>query len=487
MLRQVASEASKFVGQRKMFIKQIDQRSGEIYYVLNKWPTAPKQPAETEYFEASELLLDLDDMFSKHVRPVTEKDESQALKQWSRSPKEKSIKTILGNLERTLGESRSGAFKARSRPLHAWRLGRYDVFSAALRVSRAPLIDFSQGAISTSTAETGPSMIHLLCSENGIEQQALMNDSQLLQRFQSRLSSFKSDQGPRVSANQLSEALGSQNSLISLRRLVSQYLSCNPNGIAFHQAHSTQQQLQPDLSSSVRDACESVWGKTLKQNTRDILTFIGNLGQRLSAREEHIGGPLCGFGMKLSAEICVPTISRQYLNTGSEIDYWSSSDQGIGDIVQVLATYTRHLIADSKRNKLDVKGREALLKLLVGDVDQEDPLTVRSLILDLLQDKSREGMAQKALDAYRAYIVLLGHLGAAALLEHEMQLFVSREIEGSRDREGLENSGHKPDATVAEAFKVAIDNVVVPPNKTALPANLDFAGCVMLDLKAIGN
>ncbi|ESU12877.1 hypothetical protein FGSG_06740 [Fusarium graminearum PH-1] len=150
MLRQVASEASKFVGQRKMFIKQIDQRSGEIYYVLNKWPTAPKQPAETEYFEASELLLDLDDMFSKHVRPVTEKDESQALKQWSRSPKEKSIKTILGNLERTLGESRSRAFKARSRPLHAWRLGRYDVFSAALRVSRAPLIDFSQGAITVS-------------------------------------------------------------------------------------------------------------------------------------------------------------------------------------------------------------------------------------------------------------------------------------------------------------------------------------------------
>ncbi|CEI38782.1 hypothetical protein FVEN_g4682 [Fusarium venenatum] len=489
MFRQAADGTSKLMGRRKMFIKKTDPRSGEIYYVLNKWSHAPKSPPENDYFEANGLLLDLDDMFSKHVRPATEKDDIQALKLWSRNPKEKAIRKNLYKLEKTLDESRLRVFEARSRPLNSWRLGSYDVFSAALRApSRSPLIGYSQGAISTSTAETQPSKLHLLCSNNGIEAEALHNGgSLLLERFQSRLSLFKSETGPEVSASQLSEVLGSQDSLTSLRRLVSQYLSCNPNGIAFYQAHNAQQDSQLDLSLDVRTACESFWQPNVPQSTCDLLTFIGNLGQRLSAREEHLGGPLCGFGMKLSAEICVPTISHQYLNMGSEINHWSSSDQGIGDIVQVLGTYMRHFTTDPESNKLDVKDREALLKLLVGDVDQEDPPTVRSLILDLLQDKSREDMAQKALDAYRAYIVLLGHLGAAALLEHEIHFFAAGEIGGSRDGDRLEDSGHQPDATVAEAFQVAIDNLAVPPDKAVLPANLDFAGCVMLDLRAIGN
>ncbi|GKU02744.1 hypothetical protein FLAG1_04801 [Fusarium langsethiae] len=471
MFRQVAS---KLIGQPKMFIQKTDHKSGEIYYVLNKWPTAPKPPAEDEYFQANDLLLDLDGMFSEHVRPATEEDDIQALKLWTRDRKKNKIHGNLSQLKKMLDVSRSRAFEARSRPLNSWRLGNCDVFSAALRApSQAPLIGYSQGAISTSTAETRHSLLHLLCSNNGIEEQALEDDSLLLQRFQSRLSSFKSEQGPKVSASQLSEALRSQDSLTSLRRLVSQYLSCNPNG------------LQPDLSLNVRDACESFWQQNLQQSTHDLLTFVGNLGQRLSAREDHLGGPLCGFGMKLSAEICHPTISRQYLNMGSEINHWSSSDQGLRDIVQVLGTYMRHFVTNSEPNKLDVKGRKALLKLLVGEVDQEDPPTIRSVILDLLQDRSREDMAQKALDAYRAYIVLLGHLGAAALLEHEMQLFVAGEIEGSKDTGGLKNSGHQPGATVAEAFQVAIDNLVVPPDEPALPANLDFAGCVKLDRRTI--
>jgi hypothetical protein len=473
-----------------MFIKKKDPESGDICYVLNKWPYAPKSPAENEYFEVNDLVLDLDDMFSKHVRPVTEKDDIQAIQLWSRNSKEKAIRRKLFKLEKALDESRLRVFEARSGPLNSWRLGSYDVFSAALQApSHYPLIGYSQDAIiDTSTAKTEPSKLHLLCSNNGIEANVLhQGNPLLLQRFQSQLSLFKSEEGPKVSASQLSEALRSQDSLTSLRRLVSQYLSCNPNGIAFYQAHNAQQDSQPDLSLNVRNVCESFWQPNVPQSTCDLLTFIGNLGQRLSAREEHLGGPLCGFGMKLSAEICVPTISRQYLNMGSEINHWSSSDQGIGDIIQVLGTYMRHFTMDPKPNKLDAKGREALLKLLVGDVDQEDPPTVRSLILELLQDESREDMAQKALDAYRAYIVLLSHLGAAALLEHEIHFFAAGEIGGSRDGEGLENSGHQPDATVAEAFQVALDNLVVPSDKAVLPANLDFAGCVMLDLRAIGN
>ncbi|RGP69647.1 hypothetical protein FLONG3_7725 [Fusarium longipes] len=474
----------------KMFVKAQDKWGGS-YYVLNKWPYRPKRPAEDEYFQVNDLLLDLDDMFSNQVRPVTEEDDEQALKLWSRDRKKKSIRKNLYQLEQRLDESRLRAFQVRSKPLNSWRLGSYDVFSAALRApSRAPLIDLSegrQGSVSTSTAETQPNMLHLLCSNNGIENQALEDDSLLLKRFQSRISSSEYDDSPKVSASQLSQALESQDSLTSLRRLVSQYLSCNPSGIAFHSTYNDPQESQPNLSLNVRDMCESFWQQNVQQSTRDLLTFIGNLGQRLSAREEHIGGPLCGFGLRLSAEICVPTISSQYLNMGSEVNHWSSSDQGLKDIHQVLEAYLRHLITDSEPSKLDVKGRRELLKMLAGSVDQEDSPTVRSLILDSLQIKSRGDMARIASDAYRAYIMLLGHLGAAALLQHEMQLFAAGEIERLRGREGPENTGHQPDTTIAQAFQAAIDSIVVPLDKAALPRNLDFANCVVLDLQAIGN
>lgn len=491
MLRQAASEVLK-PGEKmaKMFVKKNSKTIGD-YYVIDKWPAPPKRPPEYEYFQVDDLLLDLDDMFSKHVRPVTDDDDAKALKVWSRNPKRKGIQTQLRKLEQRLDESRTKAFEARSRPLNSWRLGSYDIFSAALGApSQAPLIAYSQGqqgSINTLTAETQPSVLHLLCSNNGIEaveEQALKDDSLLLQRLQSRINSFQSVDGPKVSASQLSEALKSQDSLTGLRRLVSQYLSCNPSGIAFHQTYDTQQTSQPDLSLNVRDVCENFWEHNTEQSTRDLLTFIGNLSQRLTARQEHIGGPLCGFGLRLSAEICLAAISRQYLNMGSEINHWSSSDQGLRDILQVLGTYLRHFNTNPNSSGFNVQGRQDLLKLLVGEVDQEDPPTVRSLILDHLQESSRKDMFQIGLDAYRLYIVLLGHLGAAALLEHEMHLFAAGEIGGLSGSGGLGNPGHQPDATVAEAFQVAIDNLVPP--QTALPANLDFAGCVMLDLMAIG-
>ncbi|KAL4726253.1 hypothetical protein ACLX1H_006933 [Fusarium chlamydosporum] len=371
MLRQAASEVLK-PGEKmaKMFVKKNSKTIGD-YYVIDKWPAPPKRPPEYEYFQVDDLLLDLDDMFSKHVRPVTDDDDAKALKVWSRNPKRKGIQTQLRKLEQRLDESRTKAFEARSRPLNSWRLGSYDIFSAALGApSQAPLIAYSQGqqgSINTLTAETQPSVLHLLCSNNGIEaveEQALKDDSLLLQRLQSRINSFQSVDGPKVSASQLSEALKSQDSLTGLR------------------------------------------------------------------------------------------------------------------------TYLRHFNTNPNSSGFNVQGRQDLLKLLVGEVDQEDPPTVRSLILDHLQESSRKDMFQIGLDAYRLYIVLLGHLGAAALLEHEMHLFAAGEIGGLSGSGGLGNPGHQPDATVAEAFQVAIDNLVPP--QTALPANLDFAGCVMLDLMAIG-
>jgi len=458
----------------KMFRFKVD-REGSEYYVLNKWPTSPKPPPEHEYFQISDLLLDLDDVSSQHVRPVTEEDDAQALKVWSRNPKKKDIRSDLYQLQQTLYEMRSKTFEAYSDPLSSWRLGIYDVFSVALQAPppNAPLM-VQQGSIQSATAETRPSLLHQLCSQNGIEEQALKDDSVLLERFQSRINMFKSDQMAQVSVNQLSEALRRQDSLEGLRRLISQYLSRDPSGIAFHPTPDTQQGSQPDLSLTIRNLCERFWQQNVQEIPRDLLTFLGNLGERLSAREEHLGGALCGLGLKLSAEVCNPVISTKYFNMGSKIDHWRSSEQGLTDILYLLGTYLRHFISKLESHDLSENSRTRLLELLIGSKNTATQ-TIRSVIHEYLQDERRKDMLPTASNAYAAYVVLLGHLGAAAALQHEMQLCGAGEIEGLRGNMDLPDSGHQPDAVVAEAFQAAIDLLAVPPNQAADSASLNFA------------
>ncbi|RBR16689.1 uncharacterized protein FIESC28_06842 [Fusarium coffeatum] len=458
----------------KMFRFRIDEEGLE-YYVTNKWPTSPKPPPEREYFQINDLLLDLDDVTSQHVRPVTEEDDAQALRVWSRNPKKKDIRSDLYQLQQTLYETRSKTFEAYSNPLSSWRLGIYDVFSAALQAPppNAPLM-VPQGSIQSATTETRPSLLHQLCLKNGIEEQALKDDSVLLERFQSRINTFRSDQMAQVSATQLSKALGSQDSLEGLRRLISQYLSRDPSGIAFHPTPNTQQGSQPDLSLTIRDSCERFWQQNVQESPRDLLTFLGNLSERLSAREEHMGGALCGLGLKLSAEVYNPVISTKYFNMGSEIDHWRSNDQGLTDILYLLGTYLRHFISNPESHGLNGKSRTSLLELLIGS-EYTATQTIRSVILEYLQDKHRTDMLPTASNAYAAYVVLLGHLGAAAALKHEMQLCGAGEIEGLRGNMDLGDSEHQPDAVVAEAFQAAVDLLAVPPNQAADSASLNVA------------
>ncbi|KAJ4268584.1 hypothetical protein NW762_002649 [Fusarium torreyae] len=480
-------DAEAAVKRGKMFIKKRGRQEG-VYYVINNRPTKPKVPREDEYFRITDLLLDLEDIDSKHVRPSTEEDDTQALKKWSQDPQQTILQGKLRNIENQLDQSRRKAFEMNSRPTNPWRLGSHDIFSAALRPpSPAPLIDSSegqQGYANISTAETRPDMLlHLICSENGIPKRANAKDSLLLQWFQLRTQLIGTGQHSKASPSvQLSKALKDRNSITGVRRLVSQCLSSDLSSISFHQNPSVN-----DLSSSIRKACEHFTKGDDSQNSRSLLVFIGNLNQRLSARRDHIGGPLCGLGLRLSAEICKPNVTRKYLDMGFEPDYWTASDQGLRDILYALETYLRHFGTSSKSSSLDLHGRQELLKLLIGSSNQGNtPESLRSLVLDSLENLPNDGVVQIALDVYRAYIALLGHLGAVALLWQEWRssaIMIGKLAYNKMPRD----SESQPDAIIAETFQAAIEAAisVVAPSHDAVPTNLDLAGCATLDFESI--
>ncbi|KAH7267365.1 uncharacterized protein BKA55DRAFT_176913 [Fusarium redolens] len=466
----------------KMFLKR-ETKWGETYYVVNRWPETPKPPEEHEYFRINDLLLDLDDMFSKHVRPSSEEDEERALKKWSRDNKRDGIQRKLHTMETSLTWSRIKAFEIHSKPSSSWRLGSHDIFSAALRApSPAPLIDSSknqQGSANNATAEREPNKLHLISSNNGIPKQAMDDDSLLLRWLQSRTQLSGSGQYPAVSPShsvQLSAALRKQDSLTSLRRLVSQYLSIEPSAFFFHQPKSPGQgQSTENLSSDLRDACENFLKQDTLQNKHDVLVFLGNLGQRLAARGDHLGGPLCGLGLRLSAEICKPTASKRYFQIGLETGYWTDSNQGSIDILHCLETYQCHFSSVSQPNGLELYGRQELLELLLGR-SRVGNHSALSLINACLHECKQE----TTFEAYRASILLLGHLGTVELLNQEQRVSAAIIQRLSRTN-NLKDKKRQIEAILNEAFQSAksiADTSVVAQSHDTVLTDPSLAGVV---------
>ncbi|WZH44595.1 uncharacterized protein QYS62_005619 [Fusarium acuminatum] len=366
MFRPAAAATLQTGEKAKMFWKRPNESEG-VYYVVNKKQHYPKRPKESEYFRINDLLLDLDDMFSK-----------------------------------------------------TW-----------------------------------------------LQKQTQLSESEQISKT------------PRSLPLQLSAALKNQDSITSMRRLVSQFLSSDPSSISWLSTN--------DISSDIRDACETLCKPDVLQTSYDLLVFLGNLGQRLLARGSHIGGPLCGFGLRLSAAICKPSVTRKYLSIGSESGYWTGCEQGLRDIHDSLETYLRHFSTTSSSTSLGLLDRQGLLKLLIGDADQGSTSlqeSFRSLIISYvrIQGESKQGTMQTALSAYRTYIVLLGHLGARALLLYEKR--ASATIKNLINEKQGEAEG-QAEAIVTEALQTADDISVVAPTHDAVSTNLNLADCAMLDLEAI--
>ncbi|KAF4424867.1 hypothetical protein F53441_14216 [Fusarium austroafricanum] len=470
MQRRTASNALNATkGKGKMFLRK-ETKWGDTYYVLNRWPEAPKPPEVDEYFQFSDLVLDLDDMFSKHVRPSSEEDEELALKKWSQDGKRKDLQRKLYRIEKTLDWSRAKTFELYSNPSNGWRLGSHDIFSAALRApSSAPLIASSesrQGSSRISTAETQTNKLRLISSNNGIAKHVVEDDSMLLRWLQSRTKVSWSEQHSTVSPShsiQLSAALENQDSITSIRRLVSQCLSLEQNSFSFHQPQNPEQGSSvKNLSSDLRNACENILKQDSLQNKHDVLVFLGNLVQRLSARGDHVGGPLCGLGLKLSAEILNPTVAHRYYLMGHEVGYWTDNHQGSIDMLQGLETYLHNLNSGPQPSGLDLNSRQELLQLLLHGTNEENHLVsddalVRTLVAACLRDISEEE-EETALDAYRTYIGLFGHLGNAHLLSQQYWIS-AKTVEVLTGQAMIEDKKHQLQRMLPEAFQAAMNTI----------------------------
>lgn len=489
---------------QKTFIKKED-KNGEIYYAINRWGRAkPKTPPNRELFQINNLLLDLDDMDSKHVRTCTEDDEAQMLKHWSVDPKRQALRSRLQELLSEVDWSRRKVFEMSMDPTSSWQLGSHDILSAALNgapsssTSGPPVSSNGQQGFTNVLKTETPGQsntLHTICSKNGIPDHAKQDDELLLHWFQLRNQLAQSEQTSKPpSPSQLASALREQDTVIGIRRLVSQCLSSGLDATSFHQTlHNGRGRPPSSLSSEVRDACANILNGCQEKSAtcHDLLAFLGNLSQRLSSSGAHIGEPLCGLGLRLSAEMGKPAATMEYLDIAFRDGYFG--DEALGDVLDTLETYSHHLSVNSESKFLDIGDRQTLLSLLTGirnDTHAAESHTahgsIRTVAIHFLRERRDDGATLMALEIYRAYIVLLGRLGAVASLWQEWRLS-GAELEGLIRNGNLLMPEGQTEEIVVESFRNAIGASlsVVALRDDAASTDLDLAGCAMRDLEAI--
>ncbi|KAH7162525.1 hypothetical protein B0J13DRAFT_12733 [Dactylonectria estremocensis] len=482
--------------------------NGDTYYVLNRrGRSKPRKPLTSELFEVSDILLDLEDIDSPHVRPFTEGDEARLRAESTVTPAREKLKARLAVAEEQINRSRNKAFEISSKPANAWRLTSHDILSVALRGAPVtPLVSSDEqaqpkiaGALTAAEVldpRKGLDILHTVCSENGITDYGLKDDERLLQWLKFRQSSLHRghQQMPgSLRPNQFTDALKELNSIASIRRLVSQSLSSGLSATFFQSPprHTGNQsgRPHPDLSLRVREAC----GNVLDQLQPDIagnletMTFLGNLSQRLSESGAHLGGPLCGLGLRLSASIANSEATLVYLVAGFKHNIWTEMSQAtMADVLFTFETYSRHLTTPTEA-PLDVSSRETLLQILtgIGEGDEVSPETFRSLALFYLETPASEKRSE-ALRAWKVYISILGQLGAVATLWKEWHL-MRRGLE--RSTQTKKNSHHQlmdgmgVGEDLVAAARAALS--VVALREVSVPAQLELAECVVLDWESI--
>ncbi|KAI5465689.1 hypothetical protein BGZ63DRAFT_411195 [Mariannaea sp. PMI_226] len=460
----------------------------ESFYVLeNRAPAPPKIPRDDELFKISDLLLDLDDMDSKHVRPYTEEDEEQMLKKWEADPAKAKLYMRISEMQTRLDNSRRKAFEIASQPTNAWRVTEHDVLSIALRgiPKSKPSSDSQQMASGNLTVHAaldsgiGSDTLRSICSENGISDYALGNEQLLLHWLRAR--QRVKNHGPGLpqswhaspSRDQFIAALKDENSIVSIRRMVSQALSSGLDATWFQDTLRDDSQKPPNtLSNEVRNACVKALDQVQPKEPgySEVLTFLGSLRQRLSSHDENIGGPLCGLGLRLSACLANPEASFSYLALGFKHRTWAEPE-ALADVLYALETYSYNLTsAASEAHSMDVSSREILLCMLTGVGDGQDVSveSIRTLALFLMHS-----LAQA--DLFKAYIMTLGHLGAVATLWKERQLM---RIDNAKELDEFEM-----DRNFAAAAGAALS--VVAQREYAVPADLGLAECATLDMDSI--
>jgi hypothetical protein len=423
----------------KTFIPKLD-KNNEVYYVLAKKGLAnnPDPDREYDFFEMPNLLLDLDAEGTRNVRALEDADENLMKTRWAEVPRRTAVKARLKVFEEQVYESRRRARQILTQPANIWRITPHDIVSAALHGApgpqRKPARESTPAALiseqtSSPTYSGAAGIVEQLRVENGIPPHANNQDQLLLHwmmlRHKSLATNAQKRQPAAPSPKQLAEALQGQTTIVGVRRLVSQALSSGTSVARFQDEtrHDT------SLPHQIRSTCVRI----LSQDTSNrelclqTLTFLGNLSERLSSVDAHLGPLLCGLALKLSADIGSLEALTGWLYRSHQTG--NNGNLPLEDVLSALASLRSSLSHEPPATQT-IEQRQLLFQLLTG-IDENNAIASDSF--RAFGTTCPEGDASgTAKLVYAAYIALLGRLGAARTLWREwrqLPSFVTREEE----------------------------------------------------------
>ena len=406
----------------KTFVKKVD-KNDEVYYTLAKRGLAhdPDPSKEHEFFEMPNLLLDLDADGIRSVRAFEDADEEPMTAKWIEVPRREAVKLRLKKLESQIEESRARVSAIASQPTNAWRISPHDILSAALH--GAPRDDTDGQAFS--------SLVDALRRENGIPSHAVTDDESLLHWLQLRQkdmykSMAKKGKETYATETDIANALKSQDSILGIRRLVFQSIRGGANLGPFQ----TSSAAETDLPVQICKACERVLNAspTSDDLRRQTLTFLGNLSERLARSKTGLGPVLGGLALKVAAKTgSVAAVSEWFYRVHEDSEMTGS--HGAGQDLRNALSALQH---DMHLEQGDVDTRLLLFQTLTGA--DKNGVTGLVSVRESISSLALEG-SNAALEAYAAYISLLGRLGATRTLWREWReplLATMREM-GSQD------------------------------------------------------
>ncbi|KAF4506882.1 hypothetical protein G6O67_006919 [Ophiocordyceps sinensis] len=466
----------------KKFLRHVDSY-GSPYWVLRRQRAlADRDPTvQREFFEVSNLLLDLDAEGAANVRPYSDEDELRIGSKWAVTPERAAVRAKVDQIKDQIHASRVGALKSLLRPASAWLISPHDLLSTALLGPPASGAkqDAGNGSVNPLPPRTREGL-ETVCRGNGIPPHALEDDEQLLRWMILRhdvlqVSRRKSSSSEAPSRAQLSNALRHQTSLSGIRRVVFQSISA---GI-FIGSFAKEQTIRSAMTSRIRRACDGVLSQTASRRSTalEILAFIGNLSARITQPERSVGTPLCGLALHLSAEVGDVEATSQWMQRGYKHNAWGERKTA-ADVQLALASFSPLLSHGLGTGRLQqTQDRQHLFRLLSG-VDVEGhmaPESLRGVMMHYLSGAC-EAMPRTRLAMYESFLMLLAQLGAARLLWTEWRVSAPHARKLYDSKGGIVES-------VAAIFQRALCQLFhsVAAARHVTPPDLGLEECARLD------
>lgn len=422
-------------GQFKRFTRELNE-SGDFLWRLNNRPTKKEPltgPVRTkDFYQISDLLLDLDAEGSRAARPYTEEDGEMLSSKWAidNEPLWKEVSERVRLLHNNLTDWRKQRQAVHTDHKHAWRVTFHDLLSAALLSPDATAHSRQQLARAHSLhypVSPLPDVHARLCVENGIPGHALESSSSFLRWLLLCRRSVDrqqlADDGTMISPESFVWALEAQDSVRSIRRLVLESISAGVDLILC----SRGQGMEFNLAEHIRAALTNCLfqRENATQDQLETVVFIGNLHRRYADREgadQHAIcalAPLWGLALRLSVQLCEFRTASEYLRRAMKKEMWAR--EGVREDVLLALTSCLELVTDRRWPQLqDAKVREQLFTLLTGFGEERAPGSVsfRGLVLSSLRG-AEEISPTHAFSMFANYMKVLGSLGATNTLWYE--------------------------------------------------------------------